>query len=139
MGIQDKKVSELIGKESFDWIRECVDDYTIKGTHMKDIARLLGSKINGNHHGRCESASCDSAEMRQILCDWYNEEAYDMDRATALQKLIDVFENETVNLPCVAKHLQGHRSGNTSGNTSSSDLVVKPVDIQPRSLSPIPG
>merc|ERR1719458_752510 len=59
--------------------------------------------------GNCES---DEAEWRRMLCDWHNEEMFDMDQRSAIEKLIRIFRDPAVHLPPLAKKLESELPGN---------------------------
>ena len=73
---------------------------------MKDIAQLLA--VGGRHRMRVEDQrkDPDDAEMREVLSDWYNKEMHKLDTVAAVDKLIAVFGNQSVQLFPLAKDLR---------------------------------
>ena len=56
MGINDRKVGSIIGKDIWKHILDEVSDGAATAQNMKDIARLLNSKVNGSHLQRMEKS-----------------------------------------------------------------------------------
>ena len=57
---------------------------------MEDFAQLLHPEVGGEHRRRRELMFSVEAEMRSILSDWYNKEMFEMDRGTAVKKLMAI-------------------------------------------------
>ena len=76
----------------------------LNAQHMKDISALLNDHVGGNHLRGMESdnCSCDTAEWRYILSDWYNQKMFYYDSKTAVNMLVEVFIHPSVNLPRIA-------------------------------------
>ena len=108
MGINDREVELIIGKDIWTLILDGVREGMVTAQNMADIASLLNSKVYGSHKRRMEKGKeCDEAEMREILGEYYNEEMYDMDTHEAVKKLVDVMKNDSVRLLPLAKKLEG--------------------------------
>ena len=75
MGQYDREVKEKLGKEVVKMILDAVESAEITKQKMGDTAQGLGPKVRGSHSRQNES---DSAEMRKILSDWYQDKLYDM-------------------------------------------------------------
>ena len=103
MGINDKKVISIVGKDIWNHILDAVRDGTVNRQNMSDIAGLLNSKVGGSHLRRKE---CDEAEMREILGEYYNEEMFEMSTHEAVTKLIEVMNSDSVRLFPLAKKLE---------------------------------
>ena len=66
------------------------------------LVELLDSYVGRRHLLRMKQGrDCDAAEMREILSDWYNCDMHGMDKNTALEKLIDIFNSCDVNIPAL--------------------------------------
>ena len=104
----DQRVREIIGPKNVDFILEDVDEGTIDGQRMWDLAYKLGQTIGGNHKRRVEveRRPSDQAEMRRILSDWYEGELYDMNQAEAVLVLSDIFAHDDIKLFPLAQELR---------------------------------
>ena len=73
--------------------------WQMSGDDLVEFARQLGGEkrpeVNGKHMTRVEGTRPKdldkSAEMRQMLSDWYNSEMYAMDQNKAVEKLVSNF------------------------------------------------
>ena len=54
MGIYDKEVEDILGKENFEMILDYVIEGKINDVQMMDICAQLHSKVRGNHQRRCK-------------------------------------------------------------------------------------
>ena len=107
MGVYDAEVIKRLGREAYNYMVDRVRCGVIRGQHMKDISSQLHPHILGNHLRRVESGkSCDEAEFRQILSDWFNQELFDLDQKTALSRLISILKGPSVSLPAEGKRLK---------------------------------
>ena len=52
MGVYDRKVISVIGRDIWDHILNGATSGTLNSQHMCDIARLLSPKVGGNHSRR---------------------------------------------------------------------------------------
>ena len=106
MGIHDKRVQAILGENTVTKLLEAVrDDREITGQKMKDIAQRLG--VGGRHRMRVEQrGDTDDAEMREVLSDWYNKDLHRMDKATVVNKLVEIFEDPTIDLVPLAQRLR---------------------------------
>ena len=106
-------VRRKLGEDVAKLLSDNVTNGTINAQNMKDLAfKLVPSeeqKIGGNHVRRTQDGgeASDWAEMRRILCDWYNEELFDIDREAAVQKLVNIFMDPDINLRPLATQLKG--------------------------------
>ena len=73
---------------------------------MNDFSFLLGKDVGGKHKNR--GGALDESEMRAILSDWFSTKAHDLDGQSALQELISVLKDGTINLLPLAKDLEQH-------------------------------
>ena len=102
-----------------------VTNGTITAQNMKDFAFKLDQKIWGNHvrRTRDDGEASDWAEMRRILCDWYNEELFDIDRKAAVQKLVNIFMDPDINLHSLATQLKGILHSITSSSVKKKKNI----------------
>ena len=102
-----------------------VTNGTITAQNMKDFAFKLDQKIWANHvrRTRDDGEASDWAEMRRILCDWYNEELFHMDREAAVQKLVKIFMDPDINLHPLATQLKGILHSITSSSVKKKKNI----------------
>ena len=102
------KVQEKLGEDVLKIILDSVTEGTIDAQKMYDFAFKLHLAVGGGHKTRMALPGKlpDQSEMRQILCDWYNEELHDMDQNTAVERLATAFQDQTINLPPLAQQLR---------------------------------
>ena len=103
MGQYDDEVKGVIGRGPYDAILEAVTNGHIDSQKMEDIARLLDPKIRGSHKKR---DGCCEAEMRRMLSEWWNLELYNLSTESALEKLVRIFNDETVNMRPLANKIK---------------------------------
>lgn len=107
MGVYDKEVSEVLGSDAFDYLIEEVKRGIISAQHMKDIAHQLHNHVYGKHLQRLESGTHSAeVEFRDILSDWYNKEMCNLEKQTALQKLVTICTSSSVSLNAVGKGIE---------------------------------
>ena len=106
MGLYDAEVIQQLGRDAYVYILDRVKCGVIGAQHMNDISNQLHPYVLGNHLRRVESGKvCDGAEFRSILCDWYQEEMFDLDQQTVLSRLSSILRSRSVSLPAVGKRL----------------------------------
>ena len=103
-------VEHRLSKFVCETILETVDCATINSQNLSDIATELGERVSGNHIRRIkdEHKPADRAEMKCILRDWFSESMCDMDRQTALKRLIEIFESRNVDQRPLAKKIKAY-------------------------------
>ena len=108
MGLYDREVKHHLGIGIWDEIMKEVRRGAIDDHSMRDIAALLGDKIQGNHLRRMQKSNdyCDEVEMREILSDWYKLALFGYDSKTAIRELVKIFNDPSVNLPRIASFLE---------------------------------
>ena len=108
MGLYDREVKHHLGIGIWDEIMKEVRRGAIDDHSMRDIAALLGDKIQGNHLRRMQKSNdyCDEVEMREILSDWYKLALFGYDSKTAIKELVKIFNDPSVNLPRIASFLE---------------------------------
>ena len=89
MAIYDEEVASKLGRQATTLILNWVKRGAIDAQKMEDLAQLLHPEVGGGHRQR-GLMCCSEAEMRSILSDWYNKEMFEMDRETAMKKIISV-------------------------------------------------
>ena len=91
MAIHDEEVARILGIQATTLILNWVKTGVIDAQKMEDFAQLLHPEVGGDHR-RQRGLMCSGgeAEMRFILSDWYNKEMFEMDRLTAVKKLIAI-------------------------------------------------
>jgi hypothetical protein len=106
MGRRDEEVREILGEVAWKAILREARKGAILPNKMDDFARMLDQegKIYGDHARR--GNAWDDNEVRDILADWFDEEMFQMERDTALHKLIDIFEDPSVTLRPLARALR---------------------------------
>ena len=90
MAIYDEEVASLLGGQATILILSWVKRGAIDAQKMEDFAQLLHSEVGGEHRRRRGLMVSVEAEMRSILSDWYNKEMFEMDRGTAVKKLMAI-------------------------------------------------
>ena len=122
-------VRRKLGEDVVKLLQDSVTNGTINAQNMKDFAfKLVPSeeqKIGGNHVRRTQDGgeASDWAEMRRILCDWYNEELFDIDRKAAVQKLVNIFMDPDINLHPLATQLKGILHSITSSSVKKKKNI----------------
>ena len=91
---------------------------------MKDISSKLHLIVGGKHRQRKGSGE---SEMRAVISDWYNFELYNMTRENALQKLLAVLEDPSVELKPLAKEIKQSIS-KTQENIIAADDTYKTAE-----------
>ena len=112
MGKYDNIVKEILGQSAWDIIQRKVSHGMIDAAKMLDTAQKLNPRVGGGHMRRMRgggSASPDWFEFREVLGEWYQfeSEIFDKDSNTGLEKLIAIFQSTEVELPCLARELEG--------------------------------
>ena len=90
MAIYDEEVASLLGRQATTLILRWVKRGAIDAQKMEDFAQLLHPEVGGEHRRRRVLMFTGEAEMRSILSDWYNKEMFEMDKATAVKKLMAI-------------------------------------------------
>ena len=132
MGSEDyyEMVRKKLGAGTVDIMLKYTTTYKINAQKMADIAQMLGSEVGGKHNRRMEEnpkRMSDGAELREILCDWYNSELFGMETEAAQQKLRDIFNSPDVDLKPLAKEIKSLESSvaTTSSNPSFTEGLKK--------------
>ena len=68
MGVYDRKVISVIGRDIWNHIRDHVDSGTLNSQQMCDIARLLSPKVGGNHSRRVKDERKSSVTTMMRKC-----------------------------------------------------------------------
>ena len=102
MGVYTREVKEVLGEDVWEEIMRNVEKGVINENKMKEIAFSLTDKVGGNQTRR---TNFDVHAMSDILSDWYEDELYDMDMETALNKLREIFLKSTLKLNILARFL----------------------------------
>ena len=109
--VRVSEIQAILGNEAY----RCIVDYSwkVSAPQMADVALFLGSPIQGNrlrgkHLARTgQGRDLDnSQQMRAILDDWFEVEAYGMTREAALKKLIKTFRHRDLFILPLAEKLQ---------------------------------
>ena len=102
MGSYERESRDILGP-AFSLLCNAAAAGKIDQQKMKDIASQLHEKVGGNH--RLRNGSGES-EMRAVISDWYQFEACNMTRENALQKLLAILEDPSVELKPLAKEIK---------------------------------
>ena len=115
MGTYDRESRDILGP-AFSLLCNAAAEDKIDQQKMRDIASQLHTKVGEKHrqrNGRGES------EMRAVISDWYQFELHNMKREDALQKLLAVLEDSSVELKPLYLHTSRRRS--STSTTSSAE------------------
>ena len=114
------EVEVKLGEHVVDDLIHYVQNGHVSDQSMKDFAQQLGNVGNpnisnvvyGNHVRRMERDRNrdNSAEMRDILSDWWTKELHDMTTEDALKKLINIFNTRQLRFQDLAKKLEKYLS-----------------------------
>ena len=102
MGTFERKSRDILGP-AFGLLCNAAAEDIIDQQKMRDIASQLHMKVGGKHRQRNGSGE---SEMRAVISDWYQFELYNMKRENALQKLLAVLEDSSVELKPLAKEIK---------------------------------
>ena len=127
-------VEKTVGEDVVYEINEYVLAGHISDQNMKDFAQQLGkigndpNKANivyGRHRERMERDRNKekSAELYEILSDWWDEELSSMPRNDALEKLIKIFSSRAVPCKPLAGKLRKHLTSDVS-DVSTKDAAA---------------
>ena len=108
MGLNDEKVKAILGQEAWVILWSSVRSGELDALKMKEMARKLHPSVGGSHQRRTGPSGRrvpDWHEMREVLSDWYQQELFEFDQRSALQKLIAIFKSDAVELPNIAGDL----------------------------------
>ena len=96
-----------MGIEAWNILIEEAKEGSITAQHMRDISQALHPTVGKNHRRRVEEKGimCDDFELREVLSDWWEQQLFQLDRKTALQKISDILRGPDVDLPPVASKL----------------------------------
>ena len=112
MGVYWPDVKTRLGEKFVKIIHDAA--VTMSADDMKDIARQLGelpegpNRVQGNHMTRMEGHQSKAKPhlMKEILCDWWNEELHHMSREQGRTKLIRTMRSDTVTDTVTASELE---------------------------------
>ena len=136
MGHYDEEVKELLGRKAWNALIREVKKGRISRVIMDYFAHPLSPAIGQNHGKR---GGCDEVELRFILSDWWSESLFDMNRIVALDKLIDIFSRDYVNLKTLASELDELReiAKRKSRSRSRSQSRSKPKNVKKQTVRDI--
>ena len=103
MSEYEKEARKKLGGRVFRLLCDAAHEDKIDDQKLKDISYRLHGRVGGNHQKRGRGSS--ESEVRAVISDWYREEMFDMTRETALNKLVEIFEDPSVNLKPLAKDI----------------------------------
>ena len=112
MGVYWPDVKTRLGEKFVKIIHDAA--VTMSADDMKDVARQLGelpkgpNRVLGRHRTRMEGHQSreKSHLMKEILCDWWNEELHHMSREQGRTKLIRTMRSDTVTDTVTASELE---------------------------------
>ena len=113
MGTFERESRDFFGP-AFSLLCNAAAEDKIDQQKMIDIASQLHKKVGGRHRQRNRSGE---SEMRAVISDWYQFELCNMKREDALQKLLAVLEDSSVELKPLYLHTSRRKS---STSTTSS-------------------
>ena len=106
---QEREVKEKITAKAWNLILYNTANFAIDDQMMKDFAGLLGASIRGGHLQR---QGRGVPGMKAILVDWLKKgDLVKLKTSEALDKLINIFEGQTVLLNPLAKNLADVKKG----------------------------
>ena len=103
MSEYEKEAKKILGGRVFRLLCDAASEDKINDQKLKDISYRLHGRVGGNHQKRGRVSS--ESELRAVISDWYQLEMFDMTRETALNKLVEIFEDPSVNLKPLAKDI----------------------------------
>ena len=111
-----RKLGEGVVKE----MTESCDAETFPSEKLSSFALRLceNSVVYGNHERRKKDGA---VELKAILCDWWNEELFEMTTDAALERLVNVLEHPDVNVKPLAAKIKKERDqpGKNQGSLSA--------------------
>ena len=109
-------VKQILGEKIVNILHEHASEGHIRAQKMKDIAQMLGPKVQGRHLHKIDHGGWEDFgdEIKAILCFWWDEELYSFDsRNEAISKLLGILKHAFVNLKPLAKKLRKLRQKKT--------------------------
>ena len=103
MSDYEKEAKKKLGGRVFRLLCDAASEDKIDDQKLKDISYQLHGTVGGNHQKRGRGSS--ESELRAVISDWYQVEMYNMTSKTALDKLVEIFEDPSVNLKPLAKDI----------------------------------
>ena len=109
------EVEKKLGKEVVNTMQNSALSGEISEDKMGMIALELGkheeserpNTIFGNHNQKARNKNIKSdTALREILCDWWSDQLYDISHEEAIDKLIQVFKEDSIGLRPLAKKLK---------------------------------
>ena len=109
---QEREVKEKITAKAWNLILYNTATSAIDDQMMEDFAGLLGAPIRGGHLQRQGRGVPSESQMKAILVDWLKKgDLVKLKTSEALDKLINIFEGQTVLLNPLAKNLADVKKG----------------------------
>ena len=114
-----------LGKAATDLLFRYTRNGDISDQQMEDFVQRLGhpdhhdeaNVLFGNHKKRMERDKNrdQSAELRDVLSDWWNEQLFEdeMTQQIALAKLVSIFQGDDIHLKPLAKALKDLKGKHT--------------------------
>ena len=103
MSEYEKEAGKKLGGRVFRLLCDAASEDKIDDQKLKDISYRLHGTVGGNHRKRGRGSS--ESEFRAVISDWYQVEMFNMTRKTALNTLVEIFEDPSVNLKPLAKDI----------------------------------
>ena len=103
MSKYEKEARKKLGGQVFRLLCDAAIEDKIDDQKLEDISYRLHGTVGGNHRKRGRGSS--ESEFRAVISDWYQVEMFDMTRETALNKLVKILEDPSVNLKPLAKDI----------------------------------
>ena len=103
MSEYENEAKKILGARVFRLLCDAASEDKINDQKLKDISYRLHGRVGGNHQKRGRGSS--ESELRAVISDWYQVEMFDMTRETALNKLVKILEDPSVNLKPLAKDI----------------------------------
>ena len=104
MSEYEKEARKKLGGRVFRLLCDAASEDKIDDQKLTDISYRLHGKVGGNHRKRGLGSS--ESEFRAVISDWYQVEMFNMTRKTALNTLVEIFEDPSVNLKPLAKNIK---------------------------------
>ena len=117
-------VRRVLGEEVMKVMTESSDEEAFPSEKLPYFALHLCEKklVFGEHSRRKQCGDKQGAvELKAILCDWWNEELFEMTTDAALERLVNVLEHPDVNVKPLAAKIKKERDqpGKNQGSLSA--------------------
>ena len=98
--LYEKEVKVLLGEDAYYKFLDAVDEGIVSVQQMTDIAVGLHKVVGGKFKLAQDSRAFefDRAAARQVLSNWYQYEACEMDGKTALEKFVAILRDKNIGL-----------------------------------------